>query len=325
VILVVSNAQDATADFLQARLEAAGVEHARVDTESLAHQSLSFSVGDRSAPHSPEGYIEIAGRRIALTSVTSVYYRRPVAPTLPPDTPAGLRDWMENEVRRAWGGALTAWPHIRWMNHPLAVSAASYKPEQLARAERLGLRVPETLVTTDPEAAAAFCDRHANAVVVKPVGHGEVHGDDEATGQLVFTNRLPTPVGDRLARVVDCPTLFQQHLCKDVDLRVTVVDDEVVAVALHSQERTMSATDCRRDNMAGMRYTMATLPDEMTHQLIALVRSYGLLYAAIDLVRDRDGQYWFLEINPAGQWAWLEQVGAAHISPALIRCLTRAA
>ena len=96
-----------------------------------------------------------------------------------------------------------------------------------------------------------------------------------------------------------------------------------MAVALHSQERLVSTVDCRRDNMHGMRYSVASLPTVVEEQLFALTRSYGLLYAAIDLVRDPDGRYWFLEINPSGQWAWLEQVGAARISDLLISCLTQ--
>lgn len=322
VILVVSNAADATADFFEDRLAASGVAHHRLNTEELARLAFSFSVDGRGAQFGASAIFSTGAGRISLDEIASIYYRRPVQPRLPDGTPPGLADWMESEVRRAWGGLLASHPGIRWVNHPLAVSGASYKPEQLARAKRIGLAVPDTLITTDPQKAADFCTEHDWRVVAKPVGHGEILGATAADDRIVYTNRIPREAASRLGRVANCPTLLQCEILKDVDVRVTVVEREVVAVALHSQERPVSIIDCRRDNMAGMRYSLITLPAELASALADLVASYGLLYAAIDLVRDQDGRYWFLELNPAGQWAWLEQVADAPISAAIIRCLT---
>lgn len=322
MILVVTNASDATADFFEDRLLASGVTYHRLNTEELARLAVSFSVDGRGARFGASAMFSAGAGRIALDEIASIYYRRPVPPTFPDGTPPGLADWMESEVRRAWGGLLASHPGIRWVNHPLAVSGASYKPEQLARAKRMGLAVPDTLITTAPQEAADFCAEHGWRVVAKPVGHGEILGATAAEDRIVYTNRVPREAASRLDRVADCPTLFQREIAKDVDVRVTVVEREVIAVALHSQERAVSTVDCRRDNMAGMRYSVITLPLELATALADLVASYGLIYAALDLVRDHDGRYWFLELNPAGQWAWLEQVADAPISAALIRCLT---
>lgn len=320
---MVSNARDVTADFFEVRLAQARVPYARLNTEELASLPISFrlALGTDAHPASPTGYFTAGGRRIALDEVTAIYYRRPVPPVLPDTTLPGLRGWMESELRRAWGGLLSARPEVRWVNHPLATSAASYKPEQLARAARFGLPVPDTLITTDPAEGEAFCDARGWTVITKPIGHGEILADDEADDRVVYTNRVPPSARTQLHRVADCPTLFQQTIEKDVDLRVTVAGRELVAVALHSQERAISAVDCRRANMAGMRYSRATLPDDVADRLLALTASYGLHYGAVDLVRDREGELWFLELNPAGQWAWLEQVAGAPIAAALIRCL----
>jgi glutathione synthase/RimK-type ligase-like ATP-grasp enzyme len=230
---------------------------------------------------------------------------------------------MQNETRRAWGGAFAAYPSIHWVNHPLKISAANYKPEQIARAKRSGLLVPDTLITTLVEEADAFCERHNWSVVTKPIGHGEILGAHEADDHIVYTNLLSSGDRPHLRDVAACPTFFQQAISKDIDVRATVVDREVIAVALHSQERAVSRIDCRRDNMSGMRYSSLVLPAELCAALIEFVRSYGLYYAAIDLARDPDGRYWFLELNPAGQWAWLEQLVGVPISSALIRCLSQ--
>jgi glutathione synthase/RimK-type ligase-like ATP-grasp enzyme len=202
------------------------------------------------------------------------------------------------------------------------VSAAGYKPEQLARARRFGFRVPPTLVTTEPAAGLAFCEAQDWAVVAKPVGHGEILGSTESDDRIVFTNLITKEDLARIQSVASCPTLFQRAISKDIDLRVTIVGNDVIAVALHSQDRAVSRVDCRRDNKDGMSDTIVDLPDSLRVRVLELVRSYGLLFAAVDLVVDVGGEYWFLELNPAGQWAWLEQMVDAPISAAILRCLT---
>jgi glutathione synthase/RimK-type ligase-like ATP-grasp enzyme len=317
VILIVSNVQDATADFFEKQLAVRGIAYVRLDTDDLRARQIDFAISGTSTT----AHLQLSGQVVSLSDVESIYYRRPRAPELADVEDFGVRMWMQNEFRRAWGGILNSARQIRWVNHPLAISAASYKPEQLARAARAGLAVPETVITNDPTTALKFCRRMEWNVVVKPIGHGEIRGDIPETDRLVYTNRFGEAEAGLLERIAECPTLLQAHLTKTCDVRVTVVDDSCLAVALHSQERLVSRVDCRRENMSGMRYSPLELPDRLAAQLVALARSYELRFAAIDLVLDRDGTFWFLEINPAGQWAWLEQEIGVPISAALIRCL----
>jgi hypothetical protein len=158
-------------------------------------------------------------------------------------------------------------------------------------------------------------------VIAKPIGHGEVLADDEAGDRLVYTNRVPEMLAPTFSRVAALPTLFQRALAKDVDLRVH-------RRRTRGHRRRAALAGARRERgrlpageHGGMRYSLTTLPDDLSRRLVDLVASYDLWYAAIDLVRDPDGRIWFLELNPAGQWAWLEQLADAPISTALIRCL----
>jgi glutathione synthase/RimK-type ligase-like ATP-grasp enzyme len=320
LILIVSNAHDVTADFFERKLAAAGERFVRLNTECLADMPLTLTFGTRLAP---ERWANVRGSPLNLDDIQGIYYRRPVQPHVPGNATTATKAWIANELRRAWGGFLAARPDIRWVNHPLAVSAASYKPEQLARAERYGLRIPETLITSVPEEALAFCERHAYDLVVKPIGHGEIREAMPNQDRIVYTNVITPACKPLLERVVACPTLLQRRIAKAVDLRITVVEDECITVAMHSQDRAISAIDCRRENMQGMRYSLTQLPSPIERTLVALVRSYGLLYAAIDMARDTDGEHWFFEVNPAGQWAWLEENVGAPVSQALIHCFGR--
>jgi glutathione synthase/RimK-type ligase-like ATP-grasp enzyme len=322
VILVVSNAADATASFFEDRLRLRGVDYIRLNTEEADRLAIDFQLigGGYSGAFS----ICEGGARYRIDEISAIYYRRPRPVALVPIEDPALRLWMQNEHRRAWGGLLFVSQDVRWVNNPIAVGGASYKPEQLARAVRHGLSVPDSLVTSDPTAAEQFCVERNWRIVVKPIGHGEIRGEVPEADRLVYTNSLQVSHAAMLERVRNCPTLFQVHLAKAVDLRITVAGAECIAVALHSQEREHSLVDCRRDNMLRMRYSITRLPTALADTLVDLTRSYGLYYAAIDMVLDPEGNYWFLELNPAGQWAWLEQEIGAPISDALIRCLTGA-
>ncbi len=63
------------------------------------------------------------------------------------------------------------------------------------------------------------------------------------------------------------------------------------------------------------------LPAELVEACIAVTHDLGLRFAAIDLVEDEDGQFWFLEANPNGQWAWIEQRTAAPVTAAIVDAL----
>ena len=269
--------------------------------------------------------MDISATQIPIAEIRSVYYRRPAPPTVPEAIADPIAAWMSSETRRTWGGVLSASPLTTWVNHPLAISAASYKPEQLARARRAGFAVPHSLITNNPQRAREFYHFHRGSVIAKPVGHGEIRDALAVDDRIVYANLVGPDLEPDFDLVANCPTFFQQEITKDADIRVTVFGSEVFGVALWSQEHDWSAVDCRRENMRGMRYEELRLPDGLRDSLVSLVQSYGLLFGAIDLIRDRAGKYWFLELNPAGQWAWLEQLGHGKMSDSLIRILSNSA
>jgi hypothetical protein len=316
LIGIISNVQDVTADFFEAFLKRAGIPSLRINTDQLGRYAYRFRLDSGV----PSGRCRVEQTEFDFDAISAIYYRRPTLPELDIDDP-GWRVWAQNEYRKAWGGILAGLTERKWVNDPLAISRASYKPEQIMRAARSGLMVPDTLITNSPSEAEVFCRTHAWDVIAKPIGHGEIRGDVPQEDQVVYTNLLRADGSDSLNLVANCPTLFQVHVHKEYDLRITVVGNRCFPVALHSQERNASQVDCRRDNMQDMRYSVVDLPISLTSQLVGLVRSYDLYFGAIDLVKGVDGRYWFLELNPAGQWAWLEQKVDVPISNAIAECL----
>jgi glutathione synthase/RimK-type ligase-like ATP-grasp enzyme len=100
----------------------------------------------------------------------------------------------------------------------------------------------------------------------------------------------------------------QEYVPKKVELRVTVIGSKTFAVEIHSQEHMDSKHDWRRGDPLQLRHKLVSLPSDVEAHCIELVSTMGLAFSAIDLIRTPEDKYIFLEINPNGQWAWIQQV-----------------
>ena len=123
-----------------------------------------------------------------------------------------------------------------------------------------------------------------------------------------------------LEQVRHAPVIFQEYVEALVDLRVTVVGREIFPAAIHSQE-TAYPIDFRID-ISRARIESTTLPEQVSNRLLALMDRLGLSYGAIDMRLTPDGRHVFLEINPAGQWLFIERATNQPMAAALARLLS---
>lgn len=185
-------------------------------------------------------------------------------------------------------------------------------------ARQWGLSVPETIVTNDPDHAISFSKR--GDVVAKPLRQALI--DDGDRGKVIFTSRIGTSIEGQTTSIELAPVIFQREVRKQADIRVIVVDDCVFATAIASQEHEETSVDWRKGVRTDLVHRTTTLPRDVDRACVAVTKALGLRYSAIDLIEDRDGKYWFLEANPNGQWAWIEQKTRAPIGAAIVRGLS---
>jgi hypothetical protein len=311
MLLVVTNSEDATADYFCRRLRRARLPFVRLDSDADVRR-LRVAYDERGAR------LRIHGRWYAPADFANVWLRRPR-----PIAPAAGRDAAERQhVAAEWGEALEGFlahiPIHRWINHPTANVLASHKLEQLTRAQRLGLAVPQTLVTQDPAGLRSFW-RSAKGIVTKPLASGYLERDDGRGDTLIYTNEVEQRHLRNAESVRACPTLFQVRISKRYDVRMCIVDREILTVAM---QRSDSAIDVRRDNMEGVAYRPVNPPVRTARATRRLLSSYGLRFAALDFVVDSAGKWYFLELNPNGQWAWLDLVGGADFAGQFCRALS---
>ena len=312
VALVLSNSTDATADYLCERLARAELPHRRFDTDTaLATIRLTFTDCNL--------HLSWNGQTIRPSDVGTIVYRRPkpFAPSASGDT--AQQSHASDEWAEAIEGFLAHVPPEKWINHPARNFVASHKVEQLTRARACGLTVPEWIVTSDLEDATRFLNAHGPELIAKPLASGYIERASPANDTLIYTQSINQSHAHLFSRLAACPVLFQARVNKATDVRMIVMDDRVTAVSLTAIDADGSQRlDIRRDNMRDVRYAPVSVPSHVSQAVAQLMRGYGLRFAAIDFAIDSDGRWTFFEVNPNGQWAWLDLAGASDVGASFV-------
>lgn len=307
-VLIVTNEEDVTADMVVVHLNASGVPVVRLDPADLTG---GVALSGEFVHGAFRGHLSSAGRLVSVNGLRSIWMRRPGAAAARAAAPS---PWLTEEAGQALYGMLRGCD-VRWMNHPDAARRARYKPWQLRLAQRCGLPVPATLITTFPQAAREFAARYPD-LVVKPVSGS--HPQDPP--RAVPTSRV-APDAD-FSAVAFGPTLLQRRVAKRADIRLTVVGERMLAAA--------KVADAEAE--VDVRYAASNAPwqpVEVAPRVAKTVRAYmreaELAYGAFDFVEDADGTWWFLECNQSGQFGFIEVDTGQPISLSIAEWLARPA
>lgn len=313
MILVVSSAKDSHARRVMDELEVLGAEARLLDLSEFP-QSLGLMAAYSGSGASRFELRWADGTRLNADAIDAVWWRRPQ----PFQVSSGIirpvhMTFAYNECHEAFAGFWQSLD-VDWVNHPTRDYVAAHKAYQLKVAQEVGLTVPRTLISNDPAEVQAF---------VEDQGHGRtIYKAFTATEQewretrLLREDELPL-----LTNVRHAPVIFQEYIEPGADLRITAVGDDLFAAAIYPQE-TAYAVDFRID-MHAARTEAHELPPDFADRLRTLMRRLGLVYGAIDVRLGKDGRYVFLEINPAGQWLFVEQRTGQPITATLARRLAR--
>lgn len=288
-------------------LRAVGEELARSGAPTLLvdqHEVLGMSAELR-VGQALEGYVNTGAGQHDLAAVTALYNRAHDARHAAAVARAG-------EGSAAWRHAaamddlLWAWSALTpalVINRAAPMATNSSKPYQLERIRRAGLLTPDTLVTTDPQAAAAFWEQHG-AVVYKSV-----------SGVRSIVGRLGPEHRGRLNDVRACPTQFQQYI-PGRDHRVHVVGDELFAAEISCE-----AADYRYPQGSPVAIGPCDLPPEVAAACLRVASALELPVAGIDLRRTPEGAWYCFEVNPSPAFTYYERRTGQPIAASIARLL----
>jgi ATP-grasp ribosomal peptide maturase len=326
-VLVLTEPGDTTADLVVTELVHRGARVFRMDTGDFpltVGVSAWFDGTWHGEIHSPDGVLD-------LRDVRSVYCRRPTAFTFPSSMTDAERRFAAREARRGIGGLLMSLP-CRWVNHPSRVADAEYKPYQYTVAAACGLEVPRTVITNIPDAADQHTAHLGSEVVYKTLASATIPDGDRV--KLIYTTAV-TAADMADSRVALTAHQFQQRVPKQRDVRAIVVGNRVYAANIlidETSRATAHATsqpaadatsqagggllDWRADYDA-LLYEPTTLPRQVETGLLRMTDRLGLSFAASDFLVEPGGRHVFVDLNPNGQWGWIQEATSLPIAAAL--------
>jgi glutathione synthase/RimK-type ligase-like ATP-grasp enzyme len=285
---------------VEAELSRRGVPSLFLDQRAAPQTTLRMEVGD-----GVSGVLTVFEETVRLEDIRAVYPR--------PDELTYFASAAQ-ELRPGHAGALYAaisvWLDVTpafVLNRPAANALNASKPYQAALIEAAGLRKPPTLLTTDPDAATSFRERHGT-VIYKSI-----------SGMRSIVARLGADDEARLQNVTWCPTQFQRRI-GGFEVRVHVVGDAVFASRIISD-----ADDYRYASLTGQDADVVSfeLPNEIAALCRKVTAALGYVIAGIDL-RCEDGTWYCFEANPSPSFTYYEQQTGQPITAAVANLLAGA-
>lgn len=321
-VIVISARHDAHIPFVEKHLRKSFI---LIDPQDLVNGAgLTFSYTDK--------VDKIIYNSETLDNISGVWYRKPrsISPeTLP--VADNFKRYSQGSIERLASQLQVAFPEATWVSSYFAIQQASNKTLQLRIARQCGFNIPPTVITSDKQEAKAFIRTYSPSVS-KPLTTAFPMVNDRQ--KVLVTTQIGNGFMPNLDSLHLAPSIFQQALDVSVEVRATVVGKRVFAASVRSDmpsdsEHNEHIRDHIRDNRYGhyegsVHISSFSLPEDIAYKCIAHVQALGLNFGAIDLVLDKKGIWWFLENNPNGQWAYIEDATGLPIGKAIAELLSEA-
>ncbi len=290
-VLVISDTRDLTSDYICLELRKRKANYFRLNRDNLSCHNIDFDI------NSGVMNIEFHNRCYSITKLAlkAVYYR---APTYLRETFARARTPEDQLSRSQWMAFirnLTSYENCVWVNNPNFTYKAENKIYQLMVAKDLGFRIPWTRVVN----YSASCVEKSKEYIVKSIDTAILSlGEQEG---FVYSNIVS---GQELVEspLSISPVFVQEYLYPKVDLRITIAGSKAYVVEIRQDNHGVEGDWRKLKDQVD--FLQGRIPKSVEKNCVSLIRHLGLKFGAIDLILHA-GKYYFLEVNPTGEWAWL--------------------
>lgn len=223
---------------------------------------------------------------------------------------------LEEQVYQSQWGAfirnLIAFDEVRWMNNPVATYRAENKMYQLSKAHQSHLLIPETVATNDLH----FVPERKN-YAVKSIDTAIFASTDNE----IFAYTTALSKDELFSEDLHlAPICIQEYLQNKVDIRTTFVNGSFFSFSILKNGEGISG-DWRKTSKESLEYIPIDLPNNIEAKINHLMNILGLHFGGIDLIYC-DETIYFIEVNPTGEWCWLQRTSRTPISETIANYLT---
>jgi glutathione synthase/RimK-type ligase-like ATP-grasp enzyme len=314
--LIITSKEDSHADLIIDKLNHTGLGEkiVRLNTEDFWHNSEIVAENTNI-----RCFLKDSNRTFSTDEIASVWFRRPKSINVKHENKDAI-DFIEMQCNALLRGIYFCTHDTAiWVNPLTSLHRSRIKLQQLQLAKKLGFTVPNTLVTNNASAAVDFA-RSNKRICTKSL--------DEPSFQInnnifpIYTRVITEKeIADNSDSIKTCPSLFQEFVEKQYDVRVTIVGNKLFPFRIYSQDSEYSKVDFRELAPARQKHELIELPNQLENLIFEFMGKQGLVYSAMDFAVTSNGTYFFLENNANGQWQWLDEMIDGKISDAMIDLL----
>ncbi|MBU2472784.1 hypothetical protein KKE74_02005 [Patescibacteria group bacterium] len=267
----------------------------------------------------PKYTLNIDEKLYNINDFSAIWYLKPHLPRkLLEFKPEEYRHFIHKQFYEMRQAIWSLFYDKKWIDNPWAIYKAENKIYQLNIASKY-FTVPDTLITSDPVKVKDFYNRNDGKIIVKTLALAPM------IDKVIYTNRVTEELIENIDSLKMSPSIFQVEVYpKAYELRIVVVDSQIFAVKIDSQEDEQTALDWRRKPKIDdyeVKIKQTDLPDHISDQIYRFMNILGLRFGCIDMAVTSSGKYIFFEINPNGQWYFIQANTGAQIAKSIAKML----
>lgn len=261
--------------------------------------------------YQPEGYLSVWHRRCGALN-----YQKYNAQVNTRFADENSRNFFKIEYESMVSNFYQMVSQHYWVNSIHSRLSAQSKLKNLKVAAELGLKTPDTIISNAPDKIKEFAESYQDSLLVKPFNSFEIV-ESNRLFHCVARKISLNDINKNIKSLGLAPVFLQNYVEKKFELRVTIVGESVFTVAIFSQLHPLGIEDWRCAPLNELKYEVYKLPESIEKALIEFNSFFGLEFSVFDLIVSKDGEIYFLECNPDGEWYWLEMATGLPISRSL--------
>ena len=306
--LIISSSIDYSTDLVCIQLEKQHVPYLRINRDQFEKFQIRLDINKCVLE------IEINYKVYTFKNNTenSIYFRAPTfLRTL--NKKYSLDEQVYKSQWNAFIRNLIIFDNVKWINNPVNTYRAENKMFQLSKAMEMGLLIPDTKVVN--------CVKNIKPekeYVIKSIDTALFNEND--VEMFVYSNVLS---GKKIqeSELALAPVFIQEYLNKKTDIRVTYIAGKTYPVKILADGNRIEC-DWRRKKKDSLSYVECEIPEDVNRKIIKLMNYFKLEFGGIDLI-ERNGMYYFLEVNPTGEWGWIQSNTKVAIDQEIVQALMR--
>lgn len=320
MLLLFTSIQERFSSLIENHLTKDNLYKFYLGAESLKETSISILENDVC--------LEQMGRKVTLSQITGVWikYQSVIVSSEEDQNYCGFADYCNYKLwKDEWNAIIKQLiAHLSYIGIPFfdeasAIIYAEKKLLQLDIARTIGFNVPASIISNSKSAIQDFLLQHNDEGILKLSTQPTFKKGEDIF--FIYANKVSCSDFNEMGTTIDSPFIVQNYIKKLFEVRYTFINGEHFVCKIESQLSDRSSIDFRRYDFANTPYVSINPPAEIKSMVTEFMKQLNLNYGALDFIVDPSNNWYFLEVNPVGQYGWIEHLTGLKITSAILHFL----